>query len=499
MSKEILLVVDAVSNEKGVDKNIIFEAIEAALASAAKKKHGADIDVRVAIDRDTGDYDTFRRWEVIEDDAELEFPLCQTALTVAREDNPDVQVGEFIEEQIESVDFGRIAAQTAKQVIVQKVREAERAQIVEQYEERKGSLITGIIKRLERGNVYMDLGGHAEAVILREDLIPREALRPGDRVRGYLYDVRSEPRGPQLFVSRTAPELLIELFKLEVPEVGQGLIDIMGASRDPGMRAKIAVRSNDPRIDPIGACVGMRGSRVQTVSNELAGERIDIILWNDNPAQFVINAMSPAEVVSIVVDEDSHSMDLAVTDEQLSQAIGRGGQNVKLASELAGWSLNVMSESQAEAKTEEELQNIQRLFMEHLDVDEEVARILAEEGFSSVEEIAYVPMQEMLEIEEFDENIVEELRGRARDVLLTRMIVDEEKVGGAQPAEDLLEVEGVDEDLAYVLASKDVVTRDDLAELSVDELMEVDGMDEERAAKLIMAARAHWFADEEQG
>jgi len=499
MSKEILLVVDAVSNEKGVEKDIIFEAIEAALASAAKKKHGADIEVRVAIDRETGDYDTFRRWEVIEDDAELEFPLCQTALTVAREDNPDVQLGEFVEEQIESVDFGRIAAQTAKQVIVQKVREAERAQIVEQYEERKGSLITGIIKRLERGNVYMDLGGHAEAVILREDLIPREALRPGDRVRGFLYDVRSEPRGPQLFVSRTAPELLIELFKLEVPEVGQGLIDIMGASRDPGMRAKIAVRSNDPRIDPIGACVGMRGSRVQTVSNELAGERIDIILWNDNPAQFVINAMSPAEVVSIVVDEDSHSMDLAVTDEQLSQAIGRGGQNVKLASELAGWSLNVMSESQAEAKTEEEIQNIQRLFMEQLDVDEEVARILAEEGFSSVEEIAYVPMQEMLEIEEFDENIVEELRGRARDVLLTRMIVDEEKVGAAQPAEDLLEVEGVDEDLAYVLASKDVVTRDDLAELSVDELMEVDGMDEERAAKLIMAARAHWFADEEQG
>ncbi len=499
MSKEILLVVDAVSNEKGVEKNVIFEAIEAALASAAKKKHGGDIDVRVEIDRESGDYDTFRRWEVIEDDAELEFPLRQMALTVAKEDNSDVQVGDFVEEQIESVDFGRIAAQTAKQVIVQKVREAERAQIVEQYEERKGTLITGIIKRLERGNVYMDLGGHAEAVILREDLIPREALRPGDRVRGYLYDVRSEPRGPQLFVSRTAPELLIELFKLEVPEVGQGLIDIMGASRDPGMRAKIAVRSNDPRIDPIGACVGMRGSRVQTVSNELAGERIDIILWDDNVAQFVINAMSPAEVVSIVVDEDSHSMDLAVTDEQLSQAIGRGGQNVKLASELSGWNLNVMSQSQAEAKTEEELQNIQRLFMEQLDVDEEVARILAEEGFSSVEEIAYVPQQELLEIEEFDENIVEELRGRARDVLLTRMIVDEEKLGGAKPAADLLEVEGVDEELAYQLASKEVVTRDDLAELSVDELMEFEGMDEERAAKLIMAARAHWFADEEQG
>ena len=499
MSKEILLVVDAVSNEKGVDKNIIFEAIEAALASAAKKRHGGDIDVRVSIDRATGEYSTFRRWEVIEDDAELEFPLRQAALTVAREDDPDIQVGEFSEEQIENVEFGRIAAQTAKQVIVQKVREAERAQVVDAFQDRKGELITGIVKRIERGNVYLDLGANAEGVIMREDLIPREALRNGDRVRGYLYDVRSELRGPQLFVSRTAPELLIELFKLEVPEVGQGLIEIMGASRDPGLRAKIAVQSHDPRIDPIGACVGMRGSRVQTVSNELAGERVDIILWNENPAQFVINAMSPAEVTSIVVDEDRHSMDLAVADEQLSQAIGRGGQNVRLASELTGWELNVMSESQADEKTEAEMESLQKLFMEQLDVDEEVAIILAQEGFSSVEEIAYVPTHELLEIEEFDENIVEELRGRARDVLLTRMIVDEEKLGDTKPSADLFEVEGMDEELAYLLAGHKITSRDDLAEQSVDELMEVEGMDEDRAAKLIMAARAHWFAEEQQG
>ncbi|MEJ2343867.1 MAG: transcription termination factor NusA [Gammaproteobacteria bacterium] len=499
MSKEILLVVDAVSNEKGVDKEIIFEAIEAALASAAKKRHGGDIDVRVAIDRETGDYETFRRWEVIADDAELEFPQRQIAVSAAREDDTDIDIGGFSEEPMPSVEFGRIAAQTAKQVIVQKVREAERAQIVEAFQERKGTLITGIVKRIERGNVYMDLGGHAEAVILREDLIPREALRSGDRIRGYLYDVRSEPRGPQLFVSRTAPDLLVELFKLEVPEVGQGLIDIMGASRDPGLRAKIAVRSNDPRIDPIGACVGMRGSRVQTVSNELAGERIDIILWNDNPAQFVINAMSPAEVTSIVMDEDNHSMDIAVTDEQLSQAIGRGGQNVRLASELTGWELNVMSESQAEEKTEAEMEAVQKMFMEQLDVDEEIAGILAQEGFSSVEEVAYVPGHELLEIEEFDEDIVEELRGRARDVLLTRMIADEERLGGAQPAEDLLTLDGMDEELAYELASKGITTRDELADLAVDELTEIEGMDEDRAAKLIMAARAHWFAEEQQG
>jgi N utilization substance protein A len=352
---------------------------------------------------------------------------------------------------------------------------------------------------VERGNVYLDLGGNAEAIIYREEMIPREAVRAGDRLRGYLREVRSEPRGPQLFISRVAPEFLVELFKLEVPEVGQGLIDIVGAARDPGLRAKIAVRTNDPRIDPVGACVGMRGSRVQTVSTELAGERVDIILADDNPAQFVINAMSPAEVVSIVVDEDSHSMDVAVTTEQLSQAIGRGGQNVRLASQLTGWELNVMDEQQAAEKSDEEAQNLQQLFMDDLDVDEEVAAILVQEGFSTVEEIAYVPNSELLQIEEFDEDMVEELRGRARDVLLTRAIVKEESIGGAQPAQDLLEMDGMDDDLAYKLAAHGIVTMEDLAEQAIDDLLDIEGMDEKRAGELIMTARAPWFADEEQG
>jgi len=498
MNKEILLVVDTVSNEKGVAKEIIFQAIEAALASVAKKKHSGDIDARVAIDRKTGDYETFRRWQVIADDDEMEFPQRQMTLSAAQFDNADLQLEDFYEEEMESVSFGRIAAQTAKQVIVQKVREAERAQVVEAYQDRIGELVSGIVKRVERGNVYIDLGGNVEAVISREHLIPREALRSGDRVRGYLFDVRSEIRGPQLFVSRTMPQFLLELFKLEVPEVGQGLIEILGASRDPGLRAKIAVKSNDSRIDPIGACVGMRGSRVQTVSNELSSERVDIILWDDNPAQFVINAMSPAEVVSIVVDEESESMDIAVSDEQLSQAIGRGGQNVKLASELTGWTLNVMSESQAEEKTEGEQEKIQKVFMEQLDVDEEIAAILAQEGFSTVDEVAYVPASELLEIEEFDEEIVEELRGRARDVLLTKAIVDEEKVDTSSMEQGLLDLEGMTEELAYALAAKEVMTLDDLAELAVDELIEIMEMDEESAGKLIMAARAHWF-EEEQG
>jgi len=508
MSKEMLLVVDAVANEKGVSKEVIFGAIEAALASATKKRHEEDIEVRVAIDRESGEYDSFRRWEVVEenpepdeDDDEEEggysFPSRQTLLEEARKLNPDIQLGEFIEEPMESVEFGRIGAQTAKQVIVQKVREAERAQVVEAYQDRIGELVTGIVKRVERGNVYLDLGGNAEAIIYREEMIPREAVRPGDRLRGYLHDVRTEPRGPQLFVSRVAPEFLIELFKLEVPEVGQDLIEILGAARDPGLRAKIAVSSNDPRIDPVGACVGMRGSRVQTVSTELAGERVDIILWNENPAQFVINAMSPAEVVSIVVEEEKNSMDVAVGAEQLSQAIGRGGQNVRLASQLTGWELNVMDEQQAVEKTEEEMQKLQKLFMEDLDVDEEVAVILAQEGFSSVEEIAYVPNSELLQIEEFEEDIVEELRGRARDVLLTRAITNEE--GAGQPAQDLLEMEGMDEDLAFTLAGKEIITMEDLAEQAVDDLMDIDGMDEERAGKLIMTARAPWFAEEEQG
>jgi N utilization substance protein A len=506
MSKEILLVVDVVSNEKGVDREVIFGAIEAALASATKKRHLEDIDARVAIDRNTGEYQTFRRWEVVEestdpDDEEggYRFPSRQILLEEARKQNPDIQVGDFIEEPMESVDFGRIGAQTAKQVIVQKVREAERAQVVDEYQDRVGELVTGIVKRVERGNVYLDLGGNAEAIIYREEMIPREAVRAGDRLRGYLKEVRSEPRGPQLFVSRVAPEFLVELFKLEVPEVGQGLIDIVGAARDPGLRAKIAVRTNDPRIDPVGACVGMRGSRVQTVSTELAGERVDIILADDNPAQFVINAMSPAEVVSIVVDEDSHSMDVAVTTEQLSQAIGRGGQNVRLASQLTGWELNVMDEQQAAEKSEEEAQNLQQLFMDDLDVDEEVAAILVQEGFSTVEEIAYVPNSELLQIEEFDEDMVEELRGRARDVLLTRAIVKEETLGGAQPAQDLLEMDGMDNNLAYKLAAQGIVTMEDLAEQAIDELLDIEGMDEKRAGELIMTARAPWFAEEEQG
>lgn len=503
MNKEILLVVEAVSNEKGVAKETIFQAVEAALASATKKRHNEDIDVRVDIDRGSGEYDTFRRWEVVEleeGEDEPENPHSQYTLEQARQYNGAIEVGEFIEEPMESISFGRIAAQTAKQVIFQKVREAERAQVVEQYRSRIGELIGGVVKRVERTGIYLDLGGNAEAYISREDMIPRESMRNGDRVRGYLYDVRSEPRGPQLFVSRTAPEFLIELFKLEVPEIGQGSIEIKGAARDPGLRAKIAVNTKDQRIDPVGACVGMRGSRVQAVSNELGGERVDIILWNENPAQFVINAMSPAEVVSIVVDEDAHSMDIAVGEEQLSQAIGRNGQNVRLASELTTWELNVMTETQAEEKSEEEAQTLQKTFMEHLDVDEELAVILVQEGFTSIEEVAYVPATEMLQIEEFDEDIVEELRNRARDVLLTRAIADEEKSKEVvEPAQDLLEMEGMDKELAFVLAAQGIVTMEDLAEQAVDDLIDIENVDEERAGKLIMTARAPWFASEQQG
>ncbi len=500
MNKEILVVVDVVSNEKGVEKEVIFEAIEAALASATRKKHGGEIDVRVAIDRISGAYSTFRRWRVVEENEEqtLEVPESEILLEEAGKTHPEIQLDEYIEEPIESITFGRIAAQTAKQVIVQKVREAERKKVVEAYQDRIGELVTGVVKRVERGNVYLDLGGNAEAFIGKSDLIPRESVRVGDRLRGYLYEVRSEVRGPQLFISRTAPELLIELFKLEVPEVGEGLIEIIGAARDSGLRAKIAVRTKDTRIDPVGACVGMRGSRVQAVSNELGGERVDIILWNENPAQFVINAMSPAEVVSIVMDEDAHAMDVAVTEENLSQAIGRGGQNIRLASQLTGWELNVMDQALALEKSEEESHNLMKYFMEKLDVDEEIAGILVQEGFSSIDEVAYVPLSEMLAIEEFDEEMVEELRNRAKDVLLTRAIASEEELGDVAPAEDLLQMEGMDEHLAYILAKRGVVTMEDLAEQSVDELMEIDYMDEERAGKLIMTARAPWFAEEQQ-
>jgi len=496
-SKEILMVADAVSNEKGLDKETIFGAIEAALATASKKLSGMDINVRVDIDRTTGEYKTFRIWEVFEDDSEdFEDPDTQIKLTYALKKNPDIKVGEFIEEPMESAEFGRIAAQAAKQVIVQKVRDAERAHVVEAFKGRIGELVMGVVKRLDKGNIIMDLGENVEALVPREDMIPREAVRPGDRVRGYLKDVRSEMRGPQLFVSRTAPELLIELFKLEIPEVGEGLIDILAAARDPGSRAKIAVKSNDARIDPVGACVGMRGSRVRAVSNELADERVDIILWDENPAQFVINAMSPAEVVSIVMDEENNAMDIAVEEEQLSQAIGRGGQNVRLASELTGWTINVMSDQQLSEKGEQEGKAALQLFMSQLDVDEEFAGILVQEGFTSIEEIAYVPLEEMLAIEEFDEDIVNELRNRSKDVLLTKALVQEEVLEEKQPAEDLLTMDGMDQHLAFVLASRNVITMEDLAEQSVDELMDIEDMDEERAGKLIMTARTPWFAED---
>ncbi len=497
MSKEILLVADAVSNEKGVEREVIFEAIEAALASAAKKRQMEEVDIRVSIDRRSGEYETFRRWEVLDDEELFESEAMHIMLEDAKKDNPDIEVGDFIEEQIENPEFGRIAAQAAKQVIVQRVREAERKQVVEAYEDRVGELLNGVVKRVERGNIWLDLGGNAEGFVPRERTVPRESVRPGDRLRGYLYEVRSEVRGPQLFVTRTAPEFLIELFKLEVPEIGQGLIDVIGAARDPGMRAKIAVRSNDSRTDPIGACVGMRGSRVQAVSNELSGERIDIILYDDNPAQFVINAMAPAEVLSIIVDEDRKAMDIAVEEEKLSQAIGRGGQNVRLASELTGWQLNVMSEKDVEEKSEAEARELSNMFIEKLDVDAEIAAILTQEGFSTVEEIAYVPESELLAVDEFDEDIVAELRSRARDALLTQLIAAEEELDEHKPAEDLLALEGMNESIAYRLAAKGIVTQEDLAECATDDLEDIQELDEESAAALIMKARAPWFADEE--
>ncbi len=496
MSKEILLVVDAIANEKGVEQEVIFQAIEAALASATQKRHDGEIGARVSVDRRTGEYETFRVWEVVEDDAEQEYPDQQITLSEARGIDPEVDVGGTIEEPLESVEFGRIAAQTAKQVIVQRVRDAERAKVVEAYRDRTGELISGVVKRVERGNVFLDLGSNAEAFIPREDMIPREAVRPGDRLRAWLREVREEARGPQLFASRSAPAFLVELFKLEVPEVGQELLDILGAARDPGLRAKISVNALDSRIDPVGACVGMRGSRVQAVSNELSGERIDIILWNENPAQFVINAMAPAEVESIVVDEDRHSMDIAVGEDQLSQAIGRGGQNVRLASELTGWELNVMTASEAEAKSESEAAELVDRFAQSLDVDEELAGLLVEEGFSSLEEIAYVPVVELLEIEGFDEDLVNALRQRARDVLAER---EAEAAAADAPAEDLLGLEGMDTALAEQLAARGIQTMEDLAEQSVDDVSDIEGLDAERAAALIMKAREPWFADAGEG
>jgi len=495
MSKELLLVMDAVANEKGVDGGVILEAMEAALASAAKKRyHEQDVLMRVAINPKDGTYETFRRWEVVADDVVMESPDRQLRLMDALDEREDAAVGDFIEEKVENAEFGRIAAQAAKQVIVQRVREAERAQVVEAYKDRVGELITGLVKRAERGNTYVDLGGNAEALISKDKSIPRDTLRPGDRVRGYLLDVRSEVRGPQLFISRAAPEFMIELFKLEVPEVGQGLVEIKAAARDPGDRAKIAVQAHDHRTDPIGACIGMRGSRVQAVSNELNGERIDIVLWSDNPAQFVINAMAPAEVQSIIVDEERHSMDIAVAEDNLAKAIGKGGQNVRLASKLTGWQLNVMTQDQVTAKSEGEQAAARQLFQDKLEVDEEIANILVSEGFSTVEEIAYVPVGELLAIDGFDEDIVEELRARARDALVTDALAAEEVIEEHKPANDLLALDGMDEATAYALAARGVQTREDLSDLGADEILDIEGMTAERAAALILAARAEEIA-----
>ncbi|WP_210397051.1 transcription termination factor NusA [Motiliproteus sediminis] len=494
MNKEILLVAEAVSNEKDVSKDVIFEAIELALATATKKRYEEDADIRVVIDRKSGDYDTFRRWTVVSDD---QLALLGTELTIeeAHEKDPSLQAGDLYEEPVESIAFGRIAAQTAKQVIVQKVREAERAKVVALYLDRVGELVSGTVKKVTRDNVICDLGNNAEALLGRDQLVGRETFRVGDRVRAILQEVRSESRGPQLFLSRTCPEMLIELFKIEVPEISEEVIEIRGAARDPGSRAKIAVKTNDGRIDPVGACVGMRGSRVQAVSGELDNERVDIILWDDNPAQLVINAMAPAEVDSIVIDEDAHSMDVAVAEENLAMAIGRSGQNVRLASELTGWTLNVMTAEEAASKQEAEASTIAEQFVKHLDVDDEFAAVLVDEGFTSIEEVAYVPLEEMLEIDGFDEDLVNELRARAKDALLNLAIASEEQLDQAEPAEDLLNMDGMDRHLAYILASKGIVTMEDLAEQSIDDLMEIDDMDEEKAGELIMTARAPWFAE----
>lgn len=493
MSKEILMVADAVSNEKGVSRDVIFEAIESALATATKKFYeNDDINCRVRVDRKTGDYETFRVWTVV-DEEEFAGKGFQLTLEQGKEKNPELEIGGVWEETIGNIEFGRIAAQTAKQVIVQKVREAERDIVIAEYLDKIGGLISGTVKKVTRESVLVDLGGNAEGLLAREHMIPRENFRTGDRIRALLLDVRSEPRGPQLFLSRTAPGMLIELFKIEVPEIAEEIIEIKAAARDPGSRAKIVVRTNDGRIDPVGACVGMRGSRVQVVSNELANERIDIILWDDNPAQLVINSMAPAEVASIIVDEDSHTMDVAVEEDNLAQAIGRNGQNVRLSSELTGWTINVMSVADALEKQHQESSGFVDLFIAKLDVDEDIAEILVNEGFTSLEEIAYVPLDEIISIDGFDEDIATELRNRAKDALLTQAIASEEGLSSANIGEDLLTMDGMDETLALALSKKGVLTMEDLAEQSVDELMDIEDMNEERAGKLIMTARAPWF------
>ncbi|MDE3022395.1 MAG: transcription termination/antitermination protein NusA [Pseudomonadota bacterium] len=490
MSREILLVVDALAREKNVSKDVVFAALELALASATKKRFHENVDVHVVIDRATGSYSSYRRWIVVPDE-EFNSPDTEIALTEARQRDAELEVGDFWEEALEPIEFGRIGAQAAKQVIFQKIREAEREQILNDFLERKEDLVTGTIKRMERGNAIIDCG-RIEALLPKDQMIPKENLRIGDRVRAFLLRVDRTGRGPQLILSRIAPEFLVKLFELEVPEIEEGVLEIRAAARDPGVRAKIAVKSNDSRIDPIGTCVGMRGSRVQAVTGELAGERVDIVLWSADPAQFVISSLAPAEVSSIIVDEESHSMDVVVQADQLAQAIGRNGQNVRLASELTGWELNMLTIEEAEEKNQQEFEVICRLFMEKLGVDEEVAKLLVEEGFSTLEEVAYVPLSEMLEIQGFDESTVNELRNHARNALLTEAIASEESK--ESDAEGLLALEGMDSETARVLIGHDVNTVDDLADLAVDDLIEMTGMDVERAKKLIMTARAPWFA-----
>jgi transcription termination factor NusA/transcription termination factor NusA, C-terminal duplication len=497
MNKEILAVVEAVSNEKAVPREKIFQALETALATATKKKYEGDIEVRVNIDRKTGDFDTFRRWMVVDTVGALENPFREITLDAARVENPEIQLGDYIEDEIDSITFDRITTQTAKQVIVQKVREAERAQVVEQFKDQEGSIITAVVKKLNRDNVILDLGSNAEGVLYRDDMLPRESFRPGDRVRGLLAAVRPEARGSQLFVSRTHPDFLKELFRIEVPEIGEEIIEIRGAARDPGSRAKIAVKTNDRRIDPVGACVGMRGARVQAVSGELGGERIDIVLWDDNPAQYVINAMAPADVASIVVDEDHHTMDIAVVSSNLAQAIGRNGQNVRLASQLTGWELNVMTVEEMQTKHQAEKDRILNLFTQALDIDDEFAEVLVDEGFSTIEEIAYVPVNELLSIDGFDEDTVEELRKRAKQALTTRALAQEESFEGVEPSDDLLGLQGISRELAYMLAARGIGKLEDLAEQGIDDLMGIDGMTEEKAGQLIMAARnICWFGEQ---
>ncbi len=493
MSREILLLVDALAREKNVNKDVVFVALEMALASATKKRFSDDADVRVAVDRETGDYEAFRRWQVVADDA-VENPAQQILLSEALKQHADIQLEEYIEEPLEPIEFGRIGAQAAKQVILQKIRDAEREQILQDFLGRGEKLVTGTVKRIERGNAVIE-SGRIEAVLPRDQMIPKENLRVGDRVRALLLRIDRNIRGPQLVLSRTAPEFIIELFRLEVPEIEEGLLEIKSAARDPGVRAKIAVHTNDKRIDPIGTCVGMRGSRVQAVTGELGGERVDIVLWSADPAQFVIGALAPADVSSILVDEEKHSMDVVVDEANLAIAIGRSGQNVRLASELTGWTINLMTEEESEKKQKEESAGIRSIFIEKLDVDEEVADILIQEGFSSLEEVAYVPINEMMEIESFDENTVNELRSRARNALLVQEIASEEKVEGVDP--ELLRLDGMDSHIAAKLAESGVRTRDDLADLATDDLIEICAIDAERAKALIMKAREHWFAEEE--